>query len=195
MGAISDQLPAIIGVIVGTAGTIAATGFSDLTRWRRQLHTRWDEKRLEAYAEYANAIKELYAYALRLSAAKLVGSRLHPIDREEGLAKLADGDLRRTKAWESVLLLGDAETVNAAREWRDAVYQIELAARDLSDMSIDLEAAVVEVNGRRDDFYRATRASLGVRAGAVTQADWLAKGLVGQVRVADKPEGVLKLDD
>lgn len=129
MGTVTDQLPAIVGVIVGTVGTIAATGFSDLTRWRRQLHTRWDEKRLTAYVEYANAIKEVHAYALRLSAAHLVGSRLHRIDREEGLAKLAEADLRRTKAWESVLLLGDAETVNAARVWREAVYQVELVRR------------------------------------------------------------------
>jgi hypothetical protein len=192
MGAITDQLPTIVGVIVGAAGTIAATGVADLTRWRRQLNTRWDDKRLQTYVD-ANAVKELHAYALRLSAIDLANSRLHRIDRQEGLAKLAESDLRRTKAWESVLLLGNAETVNAAREWRDAVYQIELLGRGLADKSLDLETAVIDANSRRDDFYRAARASLGIKGGMVTQADWLANSLSGQVRMVDgapaSPEG------
>jgi hypothetical protein len=56
-----------------------------------------------------------------------------PIDRVTGLEMLAQADADRTKLWEAVLLLGDAATVAAAREWKMAVGQLELFARDPTD--------------------------------------------------------------
>jgi len=52
---LQDQLPALIGVAVGTVGTIVATGLADRSRWRRRQSVRWDERRLDAYVAFARA--------------------------------------------------------------------------------------------------------------------------------------------
>ncbi|MEV6596595.1 hypothetical protein AB0M36_06950 [Actinoplanes sp. NPDC051346] len=56
MSALTDQLPALLGVLLGTSGTILATGIADRSRWQRQQAARWDERRLQAYVEFANAV-------------------------------------------------------------------------------------------------------------------------------------------
>ncbi|MGC5333248.1 hypothetical protein [Micromonospora sp. DT62] len=169
MASIVAQLPALIGVLIGTVGTIVATSVADRARWKRNQGVRWDDRRLDAYVEFARVIKEIHAVAVRMLADERPHSRGHRIDREEGLAQLADADVRRTLAWESLLLLGNAATVSAARDWRDAVWGIEMVARGLrqGDDHADL---LQRANEARDLFYRAARGGLGVRGGSVAQA-------------------------
>ena len=111
MEGITAQLPALLGVLVGTIGTIVATSLADRSRWRRNQTVRWDERRLDAYVEFARALKEAHTIASRATGGYL--------DRDVALAELAEADFRHTLAWENVLLLGDAPTVTAARAWRD----------------------------------------------------------------------------
>lgn len=129
MESVVAQLPALIGVLIGAIGTIVATSVADRTRWKRNQSVRWDDRRLDAYVEFGRVVKEIHAIAVRMLASDRPQSRGHRMDREEGLARLAEADVRRTLAWESVLLLGDASTVSAARDWRDAVWGIERVAR------------------------------------------------------------------
>ncbi|QQM46385.1 hypothetical protein [Streptomyces liliifuscus] len=72
-----------------------------------------------------------------------------------------------------MLLLGDADTVAAAREWRWAVLQLERAARGIASDDFDWVAAVRRADEGRDRFYTAARASLTVGGGDVAQARWL----------------------
>ena len=139
LGRVNDlltQLPALLGVLVGTVGTILATSLADRARWRRSQSVRWDERRLDAYVDYAHALKESHAVALRLTADHRPGSRSHPIDREEGLVRLAEADARRAIVWENLLLLGDEPTVAAAASWRDAIWQVERLARGIVEATI-----------------------------------------------------------
>jgi hypothetical protein len=163
------QLPALLGVLVGVFATVLA----DRIRWRRSLSIRWDARRLGAYVNYAAAIKEIHALLFRLTAVHRPGSLAHPIDRNVGLAMLAKADGLRTKAWEKVLMLGDEATVSAAREWRDAVRQLELFALGTRDDWDQWNPAVRRVDEARDRFYAAARASLDVGGGSVAQSPWL----------------------
>jgi hypothetical protein len=174
MSALTEQLPALLGVLVGTGGTILATGIGDRNRWRRQLMARWDERRLQAYVEFANAVKEIHTYGLRIVDLDNPNASRHRINREEALVKMEDADVRRTKAWESVLLLGDANTVMAGREWRAVVTDIMYLARGMAAAGFDLAGAVARANTSRDRFYEAARASLGISGTATPQSDWLA---------------------
>ncbi|MEU6077630.1 hypothetical protein [Micromonospora sp. NPDC047074] len=169
MGSVVAQLPALIGVLIGTIGTIVATSVADRNRWKRSQTIRWDDRRLDAYVEFARVVKEIHAVAARMLSGQRPHSRSHPMDREEGLARLAEADVRHTLAWESLLLLGDASTVSAARTWRDAVWGIERAAREplVGDDPDDL---VQRANEARDLFYGAARGGLGVNGGSVAQA-------------------------
>ncbi|MDG4797194.1 hypothetical protein [Micromonospora sp. WMMD1082] len=161
MDAVATQLPALLGVLVGTVGTIVATSLADRSRWRRNQTVRWDERRLDAYAEFARALKEVHTIAGRL----IGGYR----DRDAELAALAEADFRHTLAWENVLLLGDGPAVTAARAWRDAVWDIERLARDRST-DHQLPDLLHRANEARDRFYDAARGGLGVGGGSVAQA-------------------------
>ncbi|MFF0468608.1 hypothetical protein ACFYPX_14395 [Micromonospora zamorensis] len=173
------QLPALLGVLVGTLGTILATSLADRARWRRSQSVRWDERRLDAYVDYAHALKESHAVALRMTADLRPGSHSHPIEREDGLARLATSDARRTLVWENLLLLGDEPTVVAAANWRDAIWQVERLARGIVEAPPDVAEMLSRVNEARDGYYRAARRSLGVRGGSVEQSAALRQALVG----------------
>lgn len=168
MEGITAQLPALLGVLVGTIGTIVATSLADRSRWRRNQTVRWDERRLDAYVEFARALKEAHTIASRATGGYL--------DRDVALAELAEADFRHTLAWENVLLLGDAPTVTAARAWRDSVWAVERLARE-EYTDVDRAALLHQANKARDDFYRAARGGLGVGGGSVAQADLLVSRL------------------
>jgi len=56
MSNLLGAIPALIGVVVG----VAATGWADRVRWKRGQAVRWDERRVDVYAEYARAIKRIH---------------------------------------------------------------------------------------------------------------------------------------
>ena len=70
--------------------------------------------------------------------------------------------------------MGDAATVDVAREWRAAVRKLELIARGVVAESEQWDAAVQQADDARDQFYVAARASLVVGGGNVAQSPWLA---------------------
>ncbi|MEU8264074.1 hypothetical protein AB0C02_26055 [Micromonospora sp. NPDC048999] len=163
------QVPALVGVLVGTVGTMVATTVGERARWRRGQTVRWDERRLDAYVDFTRAVKEIHAVATQMLGDHRPGARRPSLDRDEGLARLDEADVRHTLTWEAMLLLGDEGTVRAASEWRDAVRDIEGAARALPSPPIGLPELIRRADQGRDDFYRAARGSLGVRGGPVDQ--------------------------
>lgn len=168
-----NQLPAILGVIVGVLGTLLATNLTDKARWRRDREVRWDVRRLDAYVALAATVKEVHALALRISAPQRPHSRSWPIAREQGLGLLVEANARRTQAWEAVLLLGDESTVIAARVWQDAVaFEQHLCGGDSIDAA-KWQSAVEAVDRARDHFYSAARESIGVNGGSVAQSPFL----------------------
>ncbi|WP_174528054.1 hypothetical protein [Micromonospora maritima] len=166
---LATQLPALLGVLIGTAGTMLATSLNERTRWRRSQTVRWDERRLDAYVELTKAVKEIHAVATQMLGEHRPGARRPALARDEGVGRLAEMDVRHTLAWEAVLLLGDEATVRAAAEWRHAVRDIESAARALPRPPTDVSVMVQRADVGRDRFYRAARESLGVRGGSVEQ--------------------------
>jgi hypothetical protein len=173
MGNFLNQLPAIIGVIVGSLGTLLVTNSTDKARWRRDQAVRWDARRLDAYVAYAATVKEIHALALRISAPYSRYTKSRPIDREQGFELLNDANARRTKAWEAMLLLGDEITVTAARAWQDAVGAEEYLCNGDSIDDMEWRSAVEAVDQARDRFYLAARENLGVHGGSVAQFSFL----------------------
>jgi hypothetical protein len=182
MTTLVEQLPALLGVLVGTGGAILATGIADRNRWQRQQTARWDERRLQAYVEFANAVKEVSTYGLRIAELENPNFPRPRVPREEALARMEDADVRRTKAWESVLLLGDEGTITAGRDWREAVTEIMYLGLGVTTAGFDLADSVRRADIGRDRYYVAARASLGIRGGAPPQSDWLAKRFGDQWR-------------
>lgn len=57
------ELPALVGVAVGAVATYVTTSLGDRARWRRTRDERWDVARMEAYAEFGNAVKHVFNLA------------------------------------------------------------------------------------------------------------------------------------
>jgi hypothetical protein len=173
MESVWNQAFTLIGVLVGTVGTILATTAADRSRWRRSQSVRWDERRLQAYMDYARALKEAAAIAHRMTAHARPGAKVFPIERDAAVAQLAEIDLRRTAQWEAVLMLGDETTVNASGEWREAVRDLVFVSQEEPFDHDRWLAALENADEKRDEFYVAARASMAVGGGIVRQASSL----------------------
>ncbi|WP_207923847.1 hypothetical protein [Actinomadura bangladeshensis] len=72
-----------------------------------------------------------YLTTQRLAAHRGLEFTVDPLDPEEGMGLLAQAESRRQAEWEAVLLVGEAETVAAARAWHEAVWNVEPWSRGL----------------------------------------------------------------
>jgi hypothetical protein len=97
MSELVNQLPALIGVVVGAVMSYSGSALAERSRWRRSLTTRWDEKRLDAYAGYADAVKQETRLSLRIAAALQLGPRLRPLSLDIGLPLLAEAEDRPSR--------------------------------------------------------------------------------------------------
>jgi len=161
-------IPALIGVAVGVVGA----GWYESRRWKRDQGIRWDERRVDAYAEYARAIKKIHITALQLVDRRLADTLATPMKREAGLDRLAQAEAHRTECWELVLLLADEPTAHAALQWHNAVaFEAEFARDRPNDAeSDDWIALVRSADEARDLFYEAARKSVNVGGGSVAIA-------------------------
>ncbi|MFI6875014.1 hypothetical protein ACIBL6_16420 [Streptomyces sp. NPDC050400] len=167
-----DQLPALIGVVVGSLGSFAAQSLTERRRWQRQREERWDEKRFETYGRYANALKAQLRIAQRIGSALGFTDVADPLPPAEGLPLLAEAESRRATEWESVLLVGDAVTVAAARRWHETIWTIELLVRDGSFDADKWTRAHQLASAARDDFYKSARNDLGIGGGPPPSGQW-----------------------
>jgi len=170
--ALLDQLPALVGVVVGSLGSYAVQSLTERRRWKRQREERWDGQRFETYGRYANALKAQLRVAQRIGASlgfTDVADSLQPAD---GLPLLADAESRRATEWESVLLVGDAATIAAARRWHETIWNIELLVRE---GPVDAEMwtkAHRLASAARDAFYESARRDLGIAGDPPPSGEW-----------------------
>lgn len=169
---LSDQLPALVGVMVGSLGSYAAQSLTERRRWKRQREERWDEKRFETYGRYANALKAQLRIAQRIGAALGFVDVADSLQPAAGLPLLADAESLRATEWESVLLVGDAATIAAARRWHETIWTIELLVRE---GAVDAEMwtrAHRQASAARDAFYASARRDLGIAGDPPPSGEW-----------------------
>lgn len=168
-----NQLPALLGVIVGAAASYLTASRIERSRWRREMTTRWDERRLAAYADYMNAVKEIQRLASRVAAARRLDDQAEALDPGEGLPLLAEADAARATAYETLVLLGNAETIAKAQVLHRQAWRLEWYARGrLQGDPAVWEQAFADYKDARADFYRAARRSLEVAGGPVPRGEW-----------------------
>ena len=164
---IVEQLPALIGVVIGAVASYAAGAATERSRWRRERSTRWDERRAQCYAEYGHAVKNVYVQCLRADRLRRAGPGADPAAYELALAELERLTGERTAKWEPVLLLGHPETIEAGRRWHRRVWQLELFARGTRADAGHWDSLNEDVNADRDLFYAAARRDLGITSGEI----------------------------
>jgi hypothetical protein len=168
MNGLLQQIPALVGVIVGVVTTYVLTTAGERARWRRDQRVRWDEARMGAYVEYGNAVKRVVHVASRMAVTRGLPHSSEPVPLADGLAELNEATAARTATWESVLLLGDPDTITAARAWHQCVWELEFFARGRLTGEDEWTTALADFERTRHDYYRAARHDLGVGSGVPT---------------------------
>lgn len=167
-----QQLPALIGVLVGALATYAATSAAERARWRRAQAVRWDDRRLTAYVEYAHAVKKVISLSVRLAAHRGVHPDIDRLAPEEGMPALAAAEEERTMKWEAVLLLGTDRTVVAARAWHESVFRLQRFAAG-EPVESSWADAVEAVSRVRREFYESAKRDIGIAVGDAPESyEW-----------------------
>ena len=175
---IIQALPALIGVGVGTIATYATTSLAERSRWRRQQAARWDDARMRAYVEYGDAVKKVVYLSSRIAAGRGFPHSVDKLEpKEEAMEALEEADGARARAWESVLLLGEPQTIAAARAWHEAAWRLMWFARGRLTAADQWEPSIRGTDLARDRFYDCARRDLGVKGEAVATPAWPPKSI------------------
>jgi hypothetical protein len=168
-----NQLLVLAGVIVGALASYFTTAATESARWKRTLDSRWDDRRVEAYASYARAVKEITRTVAALAAGKGMAMHSVPIPMtQENLDKLELASSNRATAWEAVLLLGHRDAVVAARNWHESVWRLDWTVRLKENATPeDYEAVRAVVNHAREIFYESARLDLQVKGGPLPNVE------------------------
>ena len=153
---------ALTGVIIGAVASYIATTLNERTRWKRQLVSRWDERRLESYSLFASSIDRHVVLAERIAAARGIFPYAQPIGQQDGTSAMEVFRAERSHAFEQVLLLGDAPTIAAARSVQRKVWELERIVNDPHGSADEWKVAYRTYQEHRDGYYIAARASLGI---------------------------------
>jgi hypothetical protein len=161
------QLLTILGVAVGAMASFITTRMLDRERWRREEALRWDAKRLESYTEFAVAIKDFTNLARRICADLGLPTTALPIDHVDGLALLAEAQHEVGNRFESVMMLGTPEAIDAAQAWRECAWHLEWLARGIRSDPVEYRQASDAAKEARQDFFAAVRKDIGVTSGPI----------------------------
>lgn len=157
-----DQFPALIGVVIGAAGSYLATSHTENARWRREQRVRWDAERRKAYSEYAHTVNRLTTQHGRIAAARGIKNNFMPIELDGALSRLVDFASDRGAAWEAVLLMGNQAAIKAGRRWHAAVFLLEPFSRGVKQDSGEWSEYYSRAGEARDNFYEEARKDLGI---------------------------------
>lgn len=175
MSKILDQLPTLLGVVVGGLMSYVVGALAERSRWRRQQETRWDGQLLQAYSDYGYAVKECASRYQRLAAYHGLTNHpapLEPTDAELELAAAAEG--RRAAMVEGLALLTNAQTAEAVQKLNRCVWHLEWLARgQLAGNPSSWALAFSEYRAARTAFYQHARQSLQIaEMGPVSEQPW-----------------------
>ena len=163
VASVVQQLPALIGVAVGAIASYLVATATERRRWQRQQSTRWDVKRAEAYVDYGNAVKNVSYKCGSIGNFRGLGWVYEKIDENDALSELGRLASERSAKWETLLLLGDVETLRAAREWHRLVGELQRFILDNQTDAGEWKALVLQADAARSRFYGAARRDLGIR--------------------------------
>ncbi|MFI1396063.1 hypothetical protein [Streptomyces sp. NPDC020681] len=165
MSAFIQQLPALIGVLVGALGSYLAITRGDRARFQREQAARWEERRLATYAEYARVLKKSVTLTFRTAAHLGNDPHPHPLSPEEAAAHVAKANEARDPAGEALLMLGTPDVVEKARAWVVIVLEMEQFVRGQTHDPEAWSALLKKQRAAREGYYAAVRRDLALPPG------------------------------
>ncbi|MFE6938102.1 hypothetical protein [Streptomyces chartreusis] len=165
MSVFLQQLPALIGVVVGALGSYVVVVRGDRMRFGREQAARWEERRLGVYADYAQSVKKTVTVTYRVAAAAGVDPHPDPLPLEQAQPLLADATARRDPSGEALIMLGSPAVVEKAREWVVTAMEMERFVREYREDREAWKALLERQRAAREGYYTAVREDLGLPPG------------------------------
>lgn len=171
------QVVTILAVILGGLTTWVTNHFSERSRRKEEFRTRWDEKKLDAYADYIGTVRatihaDVLLYEVREGMRTMARS-----ERELAEDRTAAG-IAQSLAFERVMLLAGDAVVDTAHAVQEATAAIGWQARGVVDGTLTewraLNTAAFDAINR---FHERARADLGV-SGTFDGEQHTARGLL-----------------
>jgi hypothetical protein len=169
MNAFLQQLPALIGVVIGALGSYVAIVRGDRARFRREREARWEERRLDVYAEYARTLKKSVTLAYRVAAHFDNDPHPHPLPPAEAAPLMAEATAAGDPAGEALIMLGSTQVVDKARIWVSAAVEMERFLREETRDPEAWHALVERQREGRAGYYSAVREDLALPPGHPTR--------------------------
>lgn len=116
------------------------------------MATRWDERKLSTYIEYAACVKEV-ADASKFARLAATGSE----EFDHFITLMEEGERRRSALFEALALLAAAPVVAAAHEVNVAVREMEKQARDHEPPPV-----LGDLHERLNTYHESARQDLGI---------------------------------
>ncbi|WP_037676581.1 hypothetical protein [Streptomyces griseus] len=160
-----QQLPALLGVVIGALGSYLAVVRSDRARFRRERAAHWEERRLAVYGDYARAVKKSVVLMYRVASGLGRDPHPHPLTPEEAAPVMAAAADAVDSHWESLLLLGSARVVERARAWIVVLREMERFLNSGSRDGGTWEALLERQRAGREGYYGAVREDLALPHG------------------------------
>ncbi|OIK08259.1 hypothetical protein BIV23_00445 [Streptomyces monashensis] len=150
-------------VLLGALSTHVTNHLMERSKNRYQLMTRWDDKKIEAYAEYVDAAKFRIAASVRVYETR-EGLREHHKPEEELRDDLSQAGRRWGSAFERIMLLGGDDAIEASHELNLVLAEIAWQATgritgSLSEWRERNRTAFRAINA----FHDAARQDLGIQ--------------------------------
>ena len=165
MSAFIQQLPALIGVVIGALGSYLAIVRGDRARFRREQAARWDERRLAVYADYARSLKKSITLTYRVASHLGNDPHPHPLSPEDAAPLIAEATVSRDPSGETLLLLGSPEVVERARTWVVTVMEMEQFLREGTHDPQTWKDLLERQRAGREGYYTAVRGDLALPPG------------------------------
>ncbi len=124
---VGQQLLTISAVLLGAAMTYVTNTLAERRRLRHELHTRWDDRKLDAYGDYIDQVRACVFLASSLYQHR---EGIYEAERSEQdlTADLAEATRLRGRAFERIMLLGGDRVVEAGHEVNVVAQEIDWQA-------------------------------------------------------------------
>lgn len=149
-------------MLLGALTTHLTNYVMERSRHRRELLTRWDDRKLDAYGGYVDRVRAGIFLAVHLYEHR-EGIRRSEQPDAEMVADMSEAEWQRGRSFEQIMMLGGDDVVEAAHELGAAVRAMDWQATGRTSGSLEEwrelhRAAFRAIN----DFHEAARTDLGV---------------------------------
>jgi hypothetical protein len=152
----------LVGVLIGALTSYLATAVAERAKFRREMTTRWDERKLDTYIEYVTCIKEIQRAAMDAGRARDQGT-----GTSDALQKMEESENRRSILFETLVLLSNEKAATAAHTVNRRTWELLRAARLPSSGTAELRP--IPLVEALNVLHEAARSDLTISSGTLEQ--------------------------